>query len=316
MSFASRYPLAAALLALCAFAATVAHAQAPAPLAPAGFPYSGRLELSGAAVEGTRDLKFALHDSPEDGSMLWQGELSRVRVSEGRFFVILGQDEANPIHPAVLLRPEVYLQLSVHDQDAGSWEDMVGRQRLWAVPFALSAGNGVPFGAILPYFGAVPPPGWLIADGGLISSNEGECGGAELCSAGYASLVTHLRETVGAAGLAEDQARLPDLRGVFLRGANLGRATGLGNPDGDQALGTFQVDEAGPHTHPISDPGHTHTEEHVSRQRRVDDNGSDFLGGGNSTTNTGWSTTGISVQTNSSVETRPRNVTVLHIIKY
>lgn len=42
---------------------------------------------------------------------------------------------------------------------------------------------------------------------------------------------------------------IPDLRGMFLRGKNNGRADGNENPDGDLNLGTYQADEFKSHTH-------------------------------------------------------------------
>lgn len=42
---------------------------------------------------------------------------------------------------------------------------------------------------------------------------------------------------------------VPDLRGVFLRGANGDRMDGLGNPEGDLGLGDYQADELLSHRH-------------------------------------------------------------------
>lgn len=47
------------------------------------------------------------------------------------------------------------------------------------------------------------------------------------------------------------EGSLPDLRGMFLRGKNNSRTDGDENPDGDLALGTYQADELGSHSHTI-----------------------------------------------------------------
>jgi hypothetical protein len=50
---------------------------------------------------------------------------------------------------------------------------------------------------------------------------------------------------------------LPDARGVVLRGKNNGRSTATGNPDGDVAVGTFQADQNGAHSHSVVANPHT-----------------------------------------------------------
>lgn len=46
---------------------------------------------------------------------------------------------------------------------------------------------------------------------------------------------------------------VPDLRGIYLRGKNYNRSTQTGNPQGDLALGEYQADMIGSHTHPYRD---------------------------------------------------------------
>lgn len=54
-------------------------------------------------------------------------------------------------------------------------------------------------------------------------------------------------------------ANIPDLRGVFRRGKNNGRADGNQNPAGEVDPGTLQGSANLSHTHPLVDPGHTHS---------------------------------------------------------
>jgi hypothetical protein len=45
--------------------------------------------------------------------------------------------------------------------------------------------------------------------------------------------------------------RVPDLRGLFLRGVNAGRADTLADPDGERAPGAFQSDQLAGHAHAL-----------------------------------------------------------------
>jgi hypothetical protein len=98
---------------------------------------------------------------------------------------------------------------------------------------ARAAGNGVPVGTIIAYFGevtdSIPNTGWLVCRGQSI--------------AGYPKLSATLGPLA------------PDLRGMFLRGANLGRSDTLADPGGRtggtplQKIGSLQSDAFGRHNH-------------------------------------------------------------------
>lgn len=45
---------------------------------------------------------------------------------------------------------------------------------------------------------------------------------------------------------------IPDARGIFIRGMNLGRDINTGDPDGDKNVGRYQTDGVGPHKHRIA----------------------------------------------------------------
>jgi hypothetical protein len=55
--------------------------------------------------------------------------------------------------------------------------------------------------------------------------------------------------------LLTGQLNAPDLRGIFTRGKNNGRADGNQNPDGDLAIGTYTADKFLSHTHSYREPG-------------------------------------------------------------
>jgi hypothetical protein len=90
-------------------------------------------------------------------------------------------------------------------------------------------GSILPVGTILhsmltlPQFQSVSGAGWVIADGQSVSGSK------------YHALT----------GLSN----IPDMRGKVLRGKNNGIAGSSGNPDGELALGSFQDDSFGAHSH-------------------------------------------------------------------
>jgi microcystin-dependent protein len=104
-------------------------------------------------------------------------------------------------------------------------------EKLQAVPYAIQAQNGVPTGTIMAYVGTTAPAGWLLCDGAAIPDN-----------------VYHaqLRTLLGS-------ANVPDLRGMFLRGAGSGN---LSNSNGVTRLGPnlkqVQIDAYQQHLHGIS----------------------------------------------------------------
>lgn len=106
-------------------------------------------------------------------------------------------------------------------------------------------------------------------------------------------------------------ANVPDLRGVFLRGANLGRKGELGDPSGDRALGSYQADMIKFHQHEIN----------RSQNGGGEDN---YVGAsGQRQQNTGWpraktnfmDVDGKAVDERQASETRPRNVAVNFYIR-
>lgn len=96
--------------------------------------------------------------------------------------------------------------------------------------------------------------------------------------------------------------KVPDARGVFLRGMNEKRAVDSGDADGDRDLGTYQKDRIKSHTHKIA-IGVTH-----------DDGGGHVRGGtldrGKAVGATVADTGNVAVK-----ETNPRNITVYIYVK-
>lgn len=100
-----------------------------------------------------------------------------------------------------------------------------------------------PVGTIIPFGSVTPPQGFLYCDGSAVSRAQ------------YSKLFTTIGTSYGS-GDGSTTFNLPDLRGVFLRGA--GSQT-FGSVTYSGTLGTKQNDQFQTHGHSVSDPGHTHT---------------------------------------------------------
>jgi microcystin-dependent protein len=186
-----------------------------------------------------------------------------------------------------------------------------------SVPYAKAAENGVPPGSIMPFAGPVnkKPDGWLICDGSSLAKT---------------GIYQKLYEAIGTLwGDDGGNFKIPDLRGMFLRGVNNGRTGIYADPD-TRSVGSFQEDDNKEHNHLITDPGHIHTitdPGHIHTYKGITDNtggGAIDDAGGSGTTNTSSVTTGITINNrqtgitinNTGTESRPNNAAILYLIKY
>lgn len=128
------------------------------------------------------------------------------------------------------------------------------------------------------------PSGWL------------ECDGSEISRTMYANLYAVIGTSYGA-GDGSTTFNLPESRGEFIRGFDNGRGI-----DSDREFGSYQADQIKAHTHSYSDSG----------TKQKDAGYDDYGGGGNYLFINGSKTTG----STGGSETRPRNITVMLIIKY
>jgi microcystin-dependent protein len=157
-----------------------------------------------------------------------------------------------------------------------------------------------PVGAVIAYPASSVPTGWL------------ECDGSVLSTATYADLYSIVGTIYGTGG--GGTFKVPDLRGEFIRGWDHGRGV-----DSGRSIGTSQSDKMHSHNH------QWYEEDDNGSTGRIDATAS---GGGASTFD---STAGASAIGNTELysdrytntqneigsdETRPRNVSMMHIIKY
>jgi len=102
-------------------------------------------------------------------------------------------------------------------------------------------GNYLPAGAIQDFAMSAIPTGWLLADGSAVSRTT------------YANLFAAIGTTYGS-GNGATTFNLPDFRGVFRRGADMGRGI-----DPGRAVGSYQEQNNAPHTHNATVGGTAHT---------------------------------------------------------
>jgi hypothetical protein len=255
--------------------------------------YQGMLTDAAGDPLATKEYKltFNIFQQSTGGTAVWGPQVfEQVPVVRGHFNVILGPtDSHNRNIVAAFTSANTYLEITV-----GNGAPITPRQQILSTPYAL---NGVPPGTIAAYWGYAPPPGWLLCHGQLIPA------GSEYDS---------LRNIVG--------PNVPDLRGLFLRGRNEGRADGWGDPS-ERPLGWLQEDATRiPHQPFTTDVKGNHNHGDVLYHYTATHNG------GTGQRDIHWNvryTTGPYAGNHSHLitgggdsETRPKNICVNWIIKY
>lgn len=171
------------------------------------------------------------------------------------------------------------------DGDVVMWN---GTSNKWEnAIFVIPAGDAGP-GGVTAIGATSPPTGFL------------ECNGATISRTTYADLFGVIGTTFGA-GNGSTTFTLPDLRGEFIRGWDNGRGI-----DSGRSLGSFQSDSFGSHSH---------------RGQSGNGNNSPLggivlgsLGFGGGTADDRWIT--YDTSSTGSADTRPRNRSLMYIIKY
>lgn len=119
----------------------------------------------------------------------------------------------------------------------------------------LRDGAGMPVGMVAPFVGGTSAPGWLKLNGALVSRTTYAALFAYASAQGLVSEADWAATSSGRFSVGDGSTtfRLPDTRGVFIRG--LDESRGL---DASRAIGTFQDQANAPHLHGVIDPTHTH----------------------------------------------------------
>ena len=174
---------------------------------PAVIPYQGQLaDQEGKPVNPAEaiTLVFRIYSQPTGGTPTWHEAHENVSVVGGRFSVLLGARE--PFPDLTMFNQTVYLGVTVDDGQPAT-ADVEMRPRQAIVPAiaavhaaeaevaerAINADNEIPIGGITMFFGLERdlPGNWKICNGQLVDDPNSPF----------------------------DKRRLPDLRGLFVRGA-------------------------------------------------------------------------------------------------
>ena len=164
-----------------------------------------------------------------------------------------------------------------------------------------------PAGIIAPFAGTTAPTGWLKCEGQVVSQTT------------YASLYAAIGAIWNTGGEGAGNFRLPDLRGMFVRGTGT-NATGSSSGAVGPAVGGYAADTYLNHAHTATstDSGHYHAYVETNNlgaaapgtggQGSAQVTGNTVAASANITTTVATSTTG-------GTETKPKNYGVLYIIK-
>ncbi|MAT55996.1 MAG: hypothetical protein CMN32_16095 [Saprospirales bacterium] len=278
-------------------------------------------DANGAAVDdGTREITFRLYPSStgSTSSAIWE-ETANVQVVGGVYSHKLGS-------VATLLPSYFDTTLYVGIEVDGN--ELTPRTELTYAPYTLYtgyAGNGTPSGGMIPFAGPAynVPDGWLVCDGRALSSSQ--------YPTLYAAIGTAWGDgSTGAGATGSTDFNLPDMRGMFLRGWNDGSsndpdaasrtASASGGNTGDM-VGSFQGDQNKSHNHTMNSAG---SHSHSYTDSRFDYGGSGnhlAPSGGSEGNKTDSKTTGTSgahthtINNSGGSEARPKNVSVVYIIK-
>lgn len=169
-----------------------------------------------------------------------------------------------------------YMLTIIGSADAAAFRTAIG------APSVADLGTGVPTGAVVFLSYNSVPTGFLKANGAAVSRTT------------YSALFAAIG-TIYGSGDGSSTFNLPDIRGEFVRGWDDGRGV-----DAGRAIGTAQADDFEAHTHGVA-------EGIVSGG-----SGSTYTSGDDLTNSVaGYSTS----QSTGGAETRPRNISLLALIK-
>lgn len=142
-----------------------------------------------------------------------------------------------------------------------------------------------PAGAVMAFAMSTVPAGWL------------ECNGSAISRTAYSNLFAAIGTTYGV-GNGTTTFNLPDLRGMFVRGWDHGRAI-----DGGRAIASYQADEFKSHTHQLkgNDRGNNYPQK--TAPGLWNDDAEFFV------------TDEKTIAATGGVETRPKNIAMMYCIK-
>jgi len=241
---------------------------------PDYFNYQGLLKDSDGNPLANADytMEFNIYDNFANGNSLWgpfifddaieEGHSKQVQIANGQFNIILGPiDTSGRNLSQVFSGDSAYVEFKVNGGDP-----ILPRQRILSSPYSFVSTSAStldylppvqfrnPPGMMVPFAGTADkiPAGWLL------------CDGTEYVTTDHPDLFEAIGKTWGgrqevAGEVTVDYFNVPDMRGMFLRGANNGRTDGFADPnagtrvDGlgasSEDAGTLQTDSIPLHRH-------------------------------------------------------------------
>ncbi|MDR1243616.1 MAG: phage tail protein [Endomicrobium sp.] len=211
--------------------------------------YSGRLKNYNSLVNASIDFNFKIYSQESGDTALWESGNQSIKVSSGLFSYVIKPD----LNKVDLRKSNLWLQLVVDGKELTPREKLLSQ--LYSLHSlsaeSLSANNEIvikvgnsslsitvkdgklcyknPQNSNLESLSV--PPGTIIAFGGnRIPEGYLLCDGSEVEKSKYPQLFDAIGTIYG--GNASSRFKLPDLRGMFLRGAG-GSSASLGQKQGD-----------------------------------------------------------------------------------
>jgi len=283
--------------------------------APQAIPYQAAARNSAGTIlpNKTIGLRFTVHDATATGTLVYKETQNATTNAIGMFIVNIGQGTAvtGTFSAINWGSGNKFMQVEFDSTATGSHYLDLGTQQLMSVPYALNAGNGVPVGTIEAFGGDTSklPNGWLLCDGSVVSRTK------------YVALFAVIDSVWGTGG-STTTFRLPDARGMFLRGVTgaasnvdpdaSGRWSGFNESRSGNTVGSYQSDMYVIHNHATHGSGAISGGWYLSRSNtRYSGGGGDGFGGN-------WGSPDYSLRTSTEggSETRPKNIYVHYIIKY
>lgn len=206
--------------------------------------YQGTLtDGSGTPLTSSQTITFRLHAEAASAveNAFWAEQQSNVALDDnGHFSVTLGADTSgNPINKDDF-DGETYIGIQI-----GTDLELMPRQKLTAVAYAMRAGDGVPVGTILEFAGTSAPGGYLL------------CQGGEVSRATYSALFAVI-DTIYGAGDGTTTFNVPDKRNRTSFGA--GDSYTLGDTIGNATVNLSHIHPVNPpNTNTNSAGAHNHT---------------------------------------------------------
>ncbi len=304
----------------------------PIAQAPQAIPFQATARNANGVLlpNKTVSLRFTIHDATTYGTTVYQETQSVITNAQGLFLTNIGQGNVVSGVSLATINWSVnskFIQIEMDTTNTGKVYRDIGTQQMLSVPYALSArradscnnainavsaNNGIPVGTVIANASNNIPLGWLICNGKAVNRKA------------YNALFASIGTTYGLAD-GIDSFNVPDYRGMFLRGMDLGAGN---DPDTASrvalskstmitggSVGTVQLDGFQGHFHKVRIGSRTgsyyatgtsipHDFSNIDCPQIIGMQAGEVMNDGvNGTPRT-------------SSETRPKNVYVNYIIKY